>query len=141
MILYIDNNYMETLMRFANDFTNARYIIRAYSKGTVRINDTDYHHSVILSQDQLISPWPIASLNQLQATDFQNLVALSPELVIIGVGDTFTFVKPQLLQPLYDKQIGVEIMTTDAACRTYNLLVGEGRKIVACLIINALSND
>jgi len=124
-------------MRFSTDFTSASYIIKAYSKGTVRINEIDYHQSVILSQDQLILPSPINSIADLSEQHIQQMLSLSPEVVIISTGESFCFVPQAQLQSFYEKQVGVDIMATDAACRTYNLLASEGRKVVACLIVNA----
>ncbi len=79
--------------------------------------------------------WPRSRVEELQREDFDALLALKPELVIFGSGRTLRFVHPSITRGLIEARIGIECMDTAAACRTYNVLVSEGRRAVAALII------
>lgn len=91
--------------------------------------------SFILTPDQLIPEWPISTIEQLQSEHLQQLINLTPELILIGSGSKHCFPDPGLLAPLHKSQIGYEIMDSQAACRTYNLLRSEGRHVVAAIIL------
>ena len=80
--------------------------------------------------------WPVDRFDALTAENFAALAALKPELVIFGSGARIRFAKPALLRPLIDAGIGVETMDTPAACRTYNVLLAEGRSVVAALLFD-----
>jgi uncharacterized protein len=77
----------------------------------------------------------VTAIEGLAADHFAAIVELAPEIVLLGTGARFTFPMPALLAPLYKAGIGVEAMDTPAACRTYNILLGEGRNVVAALIV------
>lgn len=109
--------------------------ITAYQAGSVSINQQRYHNSVIVTPQQLISDWPVAALAQLDATHIAQILALQAEIVLIGCGEQHQFISPKLTAPLTQAQIAVESMTTAAACRTYNILLSEGRKVLAALIV------
>ena len=79
-------------------------------------------------------PWPADAFTALTEAHFEALAALAPELVIFGSGSRIRFVRPALLRPLTERRIGVETMDTAAACRTYNVLLAEGRRVAAALI-------
>ena len=81
--------------------------------------------------------WPISAFNDLTVANFEQIAAKKPELVIFGSGKTLRFPKPELLKPLIEAKIGFETMNTHAACRTYNILMGEGRNVLAALILDA----
>jgi uncharacterized protein len=81
--------------------------------------------------------WPPQRFEQLQAAHFDQLLALSPELVIFGSGARQRFAAPALLRGFFERRIGFEAMDTAAACRTFNVLVSEGRSVVAALLIDA----
>jgi uncharacterized protein len=88
-----------------------------------------------LSSDGAISEWPLKSFEELAATHFDQMVNLQPELILIGTGSRQRFPKPELLKTLISAKIGFEIMDSQAACRTYNILVGEGRRVLLALIV------
>jgi uncharacterized protein len=81
-----------------------------------------------------VAPWPVDRFEALAPVHFADLLALAPELVIFGSGARIRFVSPALLKPLIERRIGVETMDTAAACRTYNVLLAEGRSVVAALL-------
>ncbi len=91
--------------------------------------------SFILTPNQLITDWPVSSIEALGSHHLDTILALAPELVLIGSGATHRFPDVSLLAPLLQAQIGYEIMDSHAACRTYNLLRGEGRRVVAGILI------
>jgi uncharacterized protein len=109
--------------------------ITGYGDGFVEINKAPYAHSVVLSSDGGISEWSAQNFESLEAKDFSQLVDLKPELILIGTGSRQRFPKPELLKALIEAKIGFEIMDSQAACRTYNILVGEGRQVLLALIV------
>jgi uncharacterized protein len=112
--------------------------ITGYGDGYVEINKTPYTHAVLLSSDGAISDWPVQSYEGLEATHFAQMVDLKPELILIGTGIRQRFPKPELLKSLISAKIGFEIMDSQAACRTYNILVGEGRQVLLALIVESI---
>jgi uncharacterized protein len=90
--------------------------------------------SFVLSPKHLLRDWTPTSIDDLQAEHLDPIIELQPELVLLGTGTRLTFPAPQLLASLHRQRIGVEVMDTAAACRTYNILMGEGRFVVAGLI-------
>ncbi len=111
--------------------------ITGYGDGYVEINKTPYEHAVLLSSDGAISRWPVAAFEELNPSHFAQMIDLKPELILIGTGKRQQFPKPELLKDLINAKIGFEIMNSQAACRTYNILVGEGRKVMLALLVDA----
>lgn len=112
-------------------------LIRSHDRGEVVIGETRFAASLAVSPDKLISEWTLAAGHELSSADIGVLLELEPELVLIGTGETQHFPAGECLRPLIDHRVGYEIMTTAAACRTYNVLVAEGRAVVAGLILPA----
>ena len=81
-----------------------------------------------------VDPWSVTSFEGLAESDFESLRALDPEVVLLGTGARQRFPHPRLSRVLADARIGLEVMNTPAACRTYNILMAEGRKVVAALM-------
>lgn len=109
--------------------------IQAYSEGSLIISNNEYKNSLILSPDRIFEHWPLDSIADLKHENLEQIVSMQPEIVIIGTGKKLIFPPADVLSPLTEAYIGTEIMDTGAACRSYNFLVGEGRKVVAALII------
>ena len=110
-------------------------LITAYESGTISINHQRYTQSLIVLPTEIISDWHVTAFDALDSAHFERLASLSPEVVLLGTGEKHRFIHPLLIQTLTTKNIPVECMTTDAACRTYNILMSEGRKVAAALII------
>lgn len=108
--------------------------IRSVSDDGLRIGDAVYAGSVIVAADAVIDDWPPESVEALEEDHLSALLTLKPEVVLLGTGANQCFLHPSRLAPLYRAGIGVEIMTTAAACRTYNILVAEERRVVAALL-------
>ena len=122
-------------MKLQSDPHSGANAITGYGDGYVEINQIPYAHAVILKSDGVISEWPVKSFEALEANHFAQMVDFKPELVLIGTGGRQRFPKPELLKPLIAAKIGFEIMNSQAACRTYNILVGEGRQVLLALIV------
>ena len=122
-------------MKLQSDPHSGANTITGYGDGYVEINKTPYAHAVVLSSDGAISKWSAQSFDNLEAHHFSQLIDLEPELILIGTGKRQRFPKPELLKALISAKIGFEIMDSQAACRTYNILVGEGRQVLLALIV------
>ena len=122
-------------MKFERDDAQGRNTFTGYGEGHVVVNGKRHAASLVVSGDRLITDWPAASVESLSADHLAAIVELAPEIVLLGTGAKFTFPDPSLLTPLYKAGIGVEVMDTPAACRTYNILLAEGRNVVAALIV------
>lgn len=109
--------------------------IRGYGPGWIGVGNEKITRSVVLGSRGERSSWDCDRFEDLGATHFAQLAALDAELVIFGSGDRIRFPQAAWIKPLIDKQIGVETMDTQAACRTYNILAGEGRKVVVALLL------
>lgn len=109
--------------------------VSSLAAGEVLINGQSHRRSVIVPWKGPIVEWPVAHFGDLTAAHFQQVVNLQPELVIFGSGPKLRFPTPGLLRPLIDRHIGVETMDSGAACRTYNVLVSEGRSAVLALLL------
>ena len=111
------------------------HIVRSYAPGLIRIGDRDFSASVIVTASVLIEAWRPRRMADLAAVDLDPVLALQPEVLLIGSGEHQVFPAPELLAALYAARLGFEIMATGAACRTYNVLVAEGREVAAALMI------
>ena len=111
------------------------YTLTGYGSGYLSVNGTRYEYPLIVTPDAPPQPWAVAVVPDIGAATASLLLAGSPDIVIIGTGQTQTFPSPARLRPLIEAGIGLEIMNTPAACRTFNILVGEGRNVLAALIL------
>lgn len=111
----------------ANTFT-------AYGDGWFDVNGERHSGSVLVVPEAEVVAWEVADFDSLSEADFERLLALEPELVLFGTGTRQRFPHPRLTAPLARRQIGIEVMDTGAACRTYNILAGEGRRALAALL-------
>lgn len=110
-------------------------VIRAHARGEVRINDQTYSHSLIVTPTQLVLDWGPPDFGALACEHFAAIAQLQPELVLLGTGIRLAFPRPELTVALMHAGIGLEVMDTAAACRTYNILMGEGRQVAAALLL------
>ena len=124
-------------MKLQSDPHSGANTITGYGDGYIEINKIPYSHAVLLSSDGEILEWAVKSFDELSPADFTQMASLKPELIIIGTGKRQRFPKPELLKTLIEAKIGFEVMDSQAACRTYNILVGEGRQVLLALIVEA----
>lgn len=109
--------------------------ISGYGPGWVAVNGERFTKNLVVSSMGFKSAWDCQGFDDLQAQHFEQLIALEPELILFGSGERIRFAHPRLMGALYARRIGLETMDTQAACRTFNFLAGEGRKVVAALLI------
>ena len=121
-------------MKLTVDAPGSPNIIRAYTPGGFRIGARDCTGSVIVSAGTLIENWRPRDIAELAVSDLEPALALAPEVLLIGSGARQVFPARELLAALHASKIGFEVMTTGAACRTYNVMLAEGRAVVAALV-------
>lgn len=109
--------------------------ITGYEEDWVEINAIKFTHSLIVMPECLPVAWSVSAFEALNTSDFVPLEAVEPDLVILGTGLRQRFVAPALINRLLLRRIGVECMDNQAACRTYNILMAEGRKVALALIL------
>ncbi|HUQ28095.1 MAG TPA: Mth938-like domain-containing protein [Usitatibacter sp.] len=122
-------------MKFERDPAGGRNTFTGYGAGYVEVNGRRHTSSLLVSAERLVIDWPAVSVDALAADHLAAILELKPEIAILGTGARFRFPQPARLAPLHQARIGVEVMDTQAACRTYNILLGEGRNVVAALIV------
>jgi uncharacterized protein len=123
-------------MKLQPDFSPDTQIVSAYGAGYVEVNGVRQTAACVFAPQQAPRPWDVAGIAALQPAHIDDLLTDPlPELVLIGTGARQHLLAPALLRTLIARGIGWEVMDTAAACRTYNILAGEGRRVVAALII------
>jgi uncharacterized protein len=122
-------------MELVLDSSNSKYQIRSYEPGKLLINEKSFSQSIIITPTNLIHPWHPQNIAELLATHLKEIIKLQPDIVLIGTGALWQMIKPELLATLYQAHIGVEVMDTAAACRTFNILAAEERNVAAALLI------
>jgi len=125
-------------MKFSLDTGPDVYVIRGYGVDYVQVDELRLTESFILSPEALHSDWPPNSVDQLCPDHCEPILALAPEIVILGTGEQQRFPSPRLLHSLHAARVGIEVMSTAAACRTYNLIRNEGRRVVAAIMLGRL---
>lgn len=111
------------------------YLITAYDEKFIEVNKQRYTHSLMVMAQQLSTDWPVQDFASLTEAQFTQIAELNPEVVLLGTGKKHQFLHPKIYQALTKKGIPLECMTTAAACRTYNILMSEGRNVLAALIL------
>jgi uncharacterized protein len=110
-------------------------VVTGLGAGWVRIGATEYRENLVLSAETITTGWAPAGFEGLAEADFARLLESGPEIVLLGTGRAIRFPEPALTRALVDARVGVEVMDTAAACRTFNILAAEGRRVVAALLI------
>ncbi|TVQ93750.1 MAG: hypothetical protein EA400_01925 [Chromatiaceae bacterium] len=127
-------------MRFAEFDTDAGPLIEAYESDRVQIGGRQYTRGVLVGCELLLADWGPSDPTALTAEHLAPLLELvpaqAPQVVLLGTGNRQHFPDPAIYGALLDRGIGVEVMDTGAACRTYNIIAGEGRRVVAALLID-----
>lgn len=122
-------------MKFAQDSQQDGYVITAYDDDTVSINGKRFSQSLIIANKQLDENWDITGIELLASNHIDQVLSFKPELIIIGTGSKLIFPAVEVYSTIIRLGIGVDFMDTRAACRTYNILMSEGRDVVAGLIL------
>ena len=109
--------------------------VSAYGPDYIEINAQRYTQSLLLSPESPVIEWSCTRFEDIKTEDFEQIAKLDPAVVIFGSGQRIRFLQAALIAPLIARNIGLETMDLQAACRTYNVLMAEGRKVVAALLI------
>lgn len=131
-IFFSDGAYVMKLHHIPNQHYQT---VTAYEQDSVEINAITFKHSLIVLPELAPITWPVSHFSELLEQHFQTVAAFHPDVVILGTGTKQHFVHPQLIACLTEQHIGVECMDSQAACRTYNILMTEGRKVALALIL------
>ena len=110
-------------------------VVTGSGPGWVRVGTHDYRENIVVTPQGVTTGFAPGGFGALSEQDFEGLLAASPEIVLLGSGATQRFPQPGIIAPLMRAHVGIEVMDTRAACRTYNILVAEGRNVVAALIV------
>jgi len=121
-------------MKFHQTRVRGQNHCTGYGPGYVSINGERHERSLILLPDRIVA-WPVSAFEALTEADFELLAGLQLEVVLLGTGQRLRFPSPPLTRLLVQARIGVEVMDTAAACRTYNILLAEQRRVAAALLI------
>jgi len=111
------------------------YLITGYGADYIEINKQRYSQDLIVMADKLILDWQATDFASLAEAHFAQIVDLKPEVVLLGTGEKHQFLHPKIYKNLTGIGVSLECMTTAAACRTYNILMSEGRNVAAALIL------
>ena len=122
-------------MRFTLEAGTAANLIRGYAPGEIRIGERTVHTSCIVTASELVTQWGPEAFADFSTAHLETLIALAPELVILGTGMTQQFAPLPIRQALAARGIGLEAMQLGAACRTFNVLVQEERRVAAALFL------
>ncbi len=122
-------------MKFAQDSQDEGYVITAYDNDAVSINGKTFSQSLIVTTTQLDENWDVTGIELLAPNHIDQVLSFKPELIIIGTGNKLIFPAVEVYSAIIKHGIGIDFMDTHAACRTYNILMSEGRDVVAGLIL------
>lgn len=122
-------------MQLHLDSPTYSFVVRAYAIGQVTVNDEVFTRSLIVTPDRLYRDWPPRNLDELAPEHLQVVLGYQPEIILLGTGERLRFPEPRVTAEMAERSIGLEVMDTGAACRTYNILMAEGRNVAAALLI------
>ena len=122
-------------VKFHLQTSSGQNLFTGHGAGYVNVNGARITKSVLVTGDRLIENWPATDFESLSADHFAALLDLKPDLVLLGTGATLRFPRPELTQSLYAARIGLEVMDNAAVCRTYNILLAEGRNVIAAVLL------
>ena len=108
--------------------------IRSASAAGFTVGEECHPGPIIISASRLITDWPATTVDALNESLLESIVRLEPEVVLLGTGSRQVFLPPELMMYFFRHHAGLEVMTTEAACRTFNVLVSESRNVVAALL-------
>lgn len=122
-------------MQITHDPGTSQNAISAYETGLVRMQDRVYRSSLFATRETVVENWDPPPVDRLAIDDFAALLALAPQVVILGTGPSQRLPRPELFAAFAARGVGLEVMDTGAACRTYNLLLSEYREVAIALML------
>jgi uncharacterized protein len=117
--------------------TSEGNVFTGHGADYVRLGVIEYRESLLVTPERIVTAWAPGGFEALSEADFAAIAALEPEVALLGTGTTQRFPNPRLTRPLIEAGIGLEVMDTPAACRTFNILAAEGRRVVAAVLLDA----
>lgn len=123
-------------MDLTQDFADSSFVITGYQAGRVLINNEPFCESLIVSPERLITAWEVTSIRQLDQDRCSAILELRPEVVLLGSDERERFPDGKMIAWFAQQNIGLECMNLAAACRTYGILIAEGRRAAAALILS-----
>ncbi len=121
-------------MQFSEDRNTTKFQVTSYQPGTIRINADDFTDAVIVSPESLAENAFVDEVEKITVEHIQKLCQAKPEIILIGTGETQKFLHRNLLKEAAKFNLSLEVMNTQAACRTFAVLATEGRRVIAALI-------
>jgi len=112
-------------------------VVTGLGPGWVRVGTIEYRENLVLTPATIAVGWAASGFPGLADADFASLLSFKPEVVLFGAGSAIRFPHPRLTRALTEARVGLEVMDTAAACRTFNILAAEGRGVVAALLLEA----
>jgi uncharacterized protein len=122
-------------MKIQSASPDGQNLITSYDADTITVNGVAYHSSLIVTPQRVISPWPCSDISELDAAAIESLAEFADSIIVLGTGPKQHFPATAVLREFRARGMAVEVMDSHAACRTYNILVTEARKVVAALMI------
>jgi uncharacterized protein len=113
----------------------AAHAFTGYGSGYVAVDGRRFERSLIVLPDRIVADWGAESFEALAPEHFAAIVALAPEIVLLGTGSQLRFPRPEITRALVEAGVGLEVMDVQAACRTYNILAAEARHVAAALLL------
>jgi len=126
-------------MHFAREDCNSALMVRACDDGQITVGEQIYRRSLILTPERVIPDWRPGGYEEITEQDFDVVLSLQPEIILLGTGPTLCFPPAKLSAGILATGTGFEVMDTAAACRTYNILLSEKRKVIAALLLESVS--
>ncbi|MGA9572901.1 MAG: Mth938-like domain-containing protein [Lysobacterales bacterium] len=121
-------------MEFNLEIPQNQFFIRSVSEKGIRVDQELFSRPFIISGQRIVPEWNVESVDDIDEASLQAVFELEPEVILIGTGKKQVFLPPATQVHFYRRNVGFEVMTTDAACRTFNVLATEGRQVVAALL-------
>ncbi len=121
-------------MKFTRDSNLTINFVRAYTAGQITVGEQTFVRHFILTPETIVEEWIIADCNLLTVADMQPVIELEPEIVLLGTGNQIRFPDTSVQHEFLSRNIGFEVMDTAAACRTFNVLAHEDRRVAAALM-------
>ena len=121
-------------MEFNLEVPENQFFIRSVSSEGIRVHNDFYKSSFIISGQRIIPEWDVKTIDDIDEETLQVIFDLQPEVILLGTGKSQLFLPAATQAHFFRQRFGFEVMTTDAACRTFNVLATEGRHVVAALL-------
>jgi len=109
--------------------------VTGYGAGFIAVNGTRFERSLVVLPQRVVTDWGATTFEALEPAHLAALVGLGADIILLGTGNSIRFPRPEIVRPLVEARIGLEVMDVQAACRTYNILMAEERKVAAALLL------